>query len=1071
MNFANTVNLYSGKILFGDPTQPWNRKSHHLPIPNLSVTAYGTNSTATISTLAFPNYRSYEIFEPSTIKNQLQKTLVINAQGTVTYETPKLTSVSTQNSFFSTSITSFTPNTIAGPNIKDAQTQQPDTVTNALAKLDDWLKNAFLIQPPAVTQVEREATSLYAGVRWNNFLSYNILNGTMPHVTSILLVIGDPSSDNLTFEWSDPSYFPLQQYTNGVSPVLNPLVQLRVFADFTPPLGDASYTKAGLENSCFHILNNSGACALPSLGPVFTIEKTDHISSYTTLNIYLPNLTNTYSKDSTIPIRVVYMNKTNPNYNVSYMSTTLKSTGGPSAPAFTVSSSTFNGLYYSIQPPAFSDAQYGVTEPYNSTYTINYNWLSWSTVKDNTSGFLYGAQDPSSLPSFYAQYVNTQSFQVPAFASTLNGFQTGSSNAPFLPGANWSTTIQATNLANIPGAVSDPQSAYTFFPTDSAPSILSTQLQSAAPFISKSTFTLEYTDGWAVQDQVPYDIAFVSTPTQIPIQTSSYVQLNNSSYPGDRNIITVVMNYGDQTQTLNLSTSQDTYDYAFSTPYMLNTSSDISVDIQDTQPQFGHLFYQTQITGLPILSTQQSTFVSLSIQNTRISNGIESSNVDTSAAYGVGIESVTPFVFIDSAYLSTVTSTTYVSGLLTPALGSYLQFTASQSNQVATFAGSTLGAAVLQHNSTPTNESTYITSTIYWVDAGNVPYTSLPLPQNTQIYYSSLNVAIGTTFQDPADPRQFEIFATLTPPYPQGAPQTQTITIGSNMFADTISQAKQYRFTRLLNFLPRSDIVTTDINIRDGVSTTGATDIGLNVSYSTFVTLNSSFSTFVDNAAAYDNTQDLSQTYPNYYSRELMTLGGKWTHPTLYDFSTIFKGDYLVNSSYVYPDFTYDLVHDQNYGFRYATFLFSNTPPTPTPYRFANITINNPSALSTISAEQRIVAFPNSPVDAGFLENTTTKLHLKLLASYQIADYQHVETSWINGFKYLDDHFDDSVYDIGGCAATSTYISSISYKVAITPRYYTNIAALVRVGISRERDTNTCEWLTFTDVNINFVED
>lgn len=1062
MNFANTVNLSSGQILFGDPTQPWDRRTHHLPIPNLVVTSYGTNETASISTLALPNKRKYEPFEPSTIQNSLTKTLLIDSRGTVTYGTPKLNTVSTQNSFFSTGITQFTPNTIAGPNIQDGTTSNPDTITNALAKLDDWLKNAFLIQPPAVSQVEQQNTSLFAGTRWNNFVSYNIMNGTMPHVTSILITIGDPNSDNLTFEWSDPSYFPLQQYTNGVSPVLNPLVQLRIFTDFTPTLGNVAYTKAGLDSSCFRLINNSGACELPNIGPVFTIEQTDHNTTYTTLNIYLPNLPNVYPKDEQIPIQVTFMNKTNPQYNTSYMSATITSTGGPSAPVFTVSPGS-NSLNYTIQPPTFSDEQHERMEPYISTYRIGYQWNSWVSAYDTTTGFLYGAQSINDITSTYSTlYKSPQFYDIPAYASTLISNEVGNPLAPFLPSANWSTTVTAINSAHIVG---DTSSIPLFSQTDILSTYQSTiqgiTLRPNAPFISHSTYNLNYTDSWDCLTSRGYDIAFTSTPTKIPIQLQNYVQFNN--YQGDRDPIKVSMNYGNQSTFLLLSTYNN--DYTFSTPYILNQQSGIMVDIQDTH--YSHLFYQTQITGLPTLSTSQSTMVSLSLQNTQLIGGRKVRQTQQSASYGIGVEPVQPFKFISASYLSTATSTTYISGVLTPALNSYLQFKASQSNQMFSLAASTIGSATLIHNNQPTADPTYYMSSIVMVDALGSPYTQVPLPENVEIFYSTLHVAVGTMFQDPTNPLPYSINVNLRSPYPQGTPQSKQITIDNSLYIDTLSQVGQ-QSNRIIGLIPRTDISTNQYNIYDGVSTNGATDIGLNISYSSFITLSTTFSTTILSTLQYDESQSLLNPYPNTYSRELMFLGGRWINPVQITFSS-FSGSTL-NQAYTYPDFTYDLVYDQNNGFRYGTFLFQTTPSTPTPYRYVNVYINNPNYVSTLNISTN-VAFPNTPVDAGFLQSAAVKLHLKFVASYDAPGYQQIETSWVNGFKYLDDYFDDSVYDIGGCTQVSTYISSVSYKVAITPRYYTNIAALVRVGISRNRQQDDCDWLSFTDINVEYLED
>jgi len=1070
--FASTVNLSSGQILFGDPTKHWSRANlPSLPITNLAITARGTHEGASFPTLALSNAITYEPFEPPTVRSSLEKPLTVDINGNVTYKTLAVGFVSTTNTTFQNGITSFTPDTLHGPNIQDITQPTPDTITNALAKLDNWLQHAFLVQPPAITPVENLASSVYGGVRWITFPTYSILNSTMPSVTSILFVIGDPAGDNLTFEWNDSAYFPLQNYTDGISPVLTPVVRLRIFTDFFPLEGDVSYTKQTLDGSCFRLLNNSGACTLPNTGRVFFIQNTDHTVTYTTFNVYLPNLTTTYPKDSEIPVNIVYMNKTSAPYNVAYTSTMITTSSGPSAPSYQLSTMTPSTMTYVIEPPVYSDQEHGVTEPYISSYVILYGFEQWQTAFNANSGYLYGASDLFTLPDFYSTY-QFEVYGIPYYTSTLV------TNLPLIPAAIWGTEVLAINSGKAIGAPAPVLVGSTMFTTTTVSTLSNVLLEADAPFISNSTFTFTYGVGkWSVGSNIPTPIAFISSPTQVPVSTTLPVQFNDATYPGDRNPINVTMRYANINTTLQLTPTSN--DYAFNTPFTTGRPSDVAVVVQDTVSTNGHLFYQTNITALPMVSSINNTSsnVQLTLQNKAIQGGIEVPVSSVSATYGFGTEVVNTFDYTTAIYRNLASELTYVSGILTPNSNANLMYTAIQSNQFARLVGSTLGAVQLMQDITPTGEPAYYTSSIVILSNGT-PVTTSPFPQNTLLHYSTLAAPIGLTYQDPMNPLPYTIVTDLYPAYPQGVAQRRIIDIPQNIFMDTVSVVAQSSFRdptgvygqHILGLIPRRDIPTSNIDIRDSVAADGTAGIGLRIAYSTFISVQSTFSTTVTSNILYDNSVTLLSNYPAPYNRELMLTGGMWQHPCELTFN-LFTATAVGNNTYQYPDFTYDQVNDLNQGYRYATFLYKQTPITPTFYRYANITLWNPSIVSTVTDVSINPCFPNSPVDDGFLQYATTKLNLKLFASFEQNGYNKVETEWVNGFKYVDNLFDDSIYDIGACMAVSTMANAVTYKVSITPRYYTNIAALVRVGISRYRNTTTGEFVKFSGASLDFIAD
>lgn len=1081
--YASTVNLSSGQIFFGDPTKVWSRANlPSLPIPNLTITAAGTQESASFPTLVFSNAITYKPYEPSTIFANLEKPLTVDISGNITYKTLSVGFVSTTNTTFQNGITGFTSESLHGPNIQDITQSTPDTITNALAKIDNWLKQAFLVQPPAVIPAQNLASSVYGGVRWLTFPTYSILNSTMPSVTSILFVIGDPTGDNLTFEWNDPAYFPLQNYANGISPVLTPVVRLRIFTDFFPLEGDVSFTKQALDGTCFRLLNNSGACALPNSGRVFFIQNTDHTLTYTTFNVYLPNLTTTYPKGSNFPVNIVYMNKTATPYNVTYTSTMITTDGGPSAPVFYVSTVGQSTATYTITPPTFSDTLHNVTESYISSYFIANFFGELRTAFDSNSGFYYGVPNISTLPSSFSTFVQATPFgfyignNIPFYASTLTTVQS------LLPAAIWIPGMSATNLGGISGELtgllSNIQYASTLFTSTNVNSLSTAQLTGVNPFITTSTFAFTYGSGsWSVSSNMQIPIAFISSPTQVAVATVVQAQLNDASYPGDRNSINVLMTYADISATLQLNPVND--DYTLNSTYTTGAPSDVSVVIKDTDTTYGHLFYKTNITALPLVSTinNASSNVQLTLQNTAIQSASEVPVTNVSATYGFGTEAVGIFNYTSATYLNRATNLTYVSGILTPNSNSDLVYTAIQSNQFVTLVGSTIGSVQLLKDITSTSGLAYYTSTLVLLQSGT-PVTTTPFPQNTLLEFSSLTAPVGLSYQDPTNPVPYNIVSVLNPPFPQGSTQTQTINIPQTIFMDTVSVYAQSSFNsptgtygkRVLSFIPRRDIHTSNNNIQDTVSTTGAAGIGLQVAYSTFIQVQSSFTTTLSTALNYNNNSTLLNSYPSPYNRELMMTGGLWTNPCYLQFNN-FAATALGDSTYMYPNFIADHTSDPNKGYRYATFLYSQTPSVPTFYRYANVTLWNPSIVSTVTSPTLNPCFPNTPVDNGFLQYATTKLNLKMFASFEQNGYKAVETAWTNGFKYVDNLFDDSVYDIGACMSVSTMTNAVTYKLSVTPRYYTNIAALVRVGISRDRNAATTKYVNFSGATIDFVAD
>lgn len=1088
---ANSVNISSGQLLFGDSSKPWSPNNFPaLPSTNLILTTSGRVEDQSFSSLTFKNSITYEPYEQSTIRSNLEKTLVTDANGTVCYVTPHLGFVSSYNHAFQTPISSFTTSTIGGANIETPT----DTITNGLAKLDSWITNTFLLQPPCITPTEYISSSLYGSVRWKNFVTYNILNTFAPYVSALTFIIGDPTTPNyLTLEWTGCDYFPFRNYVDGISPAKTPLVKIRIFTDFFPKYGEKVYTKQTMQTNGMTIISESGVCTLPSSGRVFAIEDTNHSSSYTTFNFYLPNLQTAYPKDTPIPVNIAYMNNTLPEPNVCSTSMTIASLGAPSQPSMSVSTATLNCLTYVITPPTYSDELQQIADPYISSYTIKYLWNKFQTAYNATSGFIYGTPNQNTLPDFLSTYQSTYSYKIPYFNSTLTTHQLGYGEAPFIPASQFETAVAANNNAGLQGSFTPLAYASTTFTTTNSPTLQNVGLRPNGPglFNSNSMYSLYLgPNGWQVSTIVSTNVFFLSSPTNVQLIAAT-AQFNDATYQGDRNNITVETRHtdvNDNMRSFNLQLSTITNDYTMLVPYVFQNDGNDSMyaTLSETNPELGysHYFYNVVLEGQPIISSISLTLqtVQLALTNTALNAGTESTQTLSTATYAFNTEGFGTFTIDAAGYNSTASKIVYVSGLPTADDTAELYYNLFATNQLQNYVPSTLGYASLRIDDITVAPDNSLLSTILlqgpnteYVSSIHVDVTTVPWPANSTLLYSSLALVLNNNiFQDPICPHPIYIETTMVNQFPK-TPQTFNVPLTSSFYIDTISAYANKNFQTPLqqqyglhvqSFLPLPGFTTNSNDMGDGVDCYGQTSNGLNVPYNSFITLTST-SIVLQSTILYDNTSNLTPYYTSTYSREVMMVQGNWLHPSELDF-TPFDAS-LYGLSTIFPCFNYDLYFDTNNGFRYGTFLFNQTMSTQTVFNSIDITFNNVNFISTLTTNtQTNTFFPNAPIDQAYLMNSLVKLHVKHFATYEDCGSENVETAWINGLKKDVPQFNDAIYDEGGCFSVTPRVSSITYSVLMSPRFYTNIATLVRIGLSRYRDEETGENVSFENITVQF---
>jgi hypothetical protein len=1088
---ANIVNLSSGQILFADPTKPWSPDNFpNLPSTTLALGVAGRIEDGNFRGLTFTNTIGYAAFEPLDIRSSLTKTLQIASDGTVTYTEPTVAYVSTLLQSQSTSIRGFASPAIGAPGIQGYTDASPDTVTNALAKLDAWIANAFLVQPPAVQPVAAETNAFYGGVRWTNFRTFSALDKSFPYVDSIVFIIGDPESGNYcTIELGDSDYFPYKNYVDGLSPptAKTPLVRLRIYTDIFVQSANSLYTKAAMQGGCVRLLSEAGHLTVPSQGKVFALEDTDGSSFYTTVSIYLPNLPNAYPKGTPVPVRILYMNSTDSAVNVAVTSTVQATSGGPSA----VSSVTYqygspSTATLQLTRPVYSDALAEITTPYFSTYTTTYRLQQMQTAHQSGVGFVYGTPSATQLPAHLTPtYASTLSTQAAYTASIQN-----MSMAGLAPGAVWSTTAFATNAARIAGVETAGPLISTLYPSNPVSTLAHMPLVGAGANVRSAglLYTPVYNAalGWTPSTPVAADVLFLSTVAHMCAVTPTAIQWNDASYPGDRSTIRLSAVY-DGTDAVAFSTSAAATN-SLSTNRLLSTSGSggelyVTLDDVHTESTSQYFFYKAHVSTLVPVSTLSAVTphtLACTLENRVITGGYTgtiAAQTLSSLVYRFYSEPCDAAATTDVVYCG-VTNVRPICGMYTPTPSSDFLIDVYGSNFAHAYSLSTVATAQTRLGSNSAGPETLVSTVRVFSGAGATELTTLPFPRNTTLRLSSVVVRVGSNvWQDPNEPLDFAIRAMLLPENPVTTPAAYISTITPTIYIDTVTDLAQYstmsgaRGQRVSALLPRVDAPGTANNIGDSVSGGGVFGAGLNVSISSFYTLGVSSLTIAP-AAQYAHASSLSAAFPSYYSRELILLDGVYMHPAGMDFS-MFNGAYIGIPGAVYPDFVYDLAYDANNGYRYASFVYETVLPAPTACQYMYVRLVAPSAVSTIGATRADNNwFPDAAVPSSRMAAMKARMHVKILGIHNPGTYDPFETAWINCWKAQELlTYDDGVYDAGaGAGATVLPGGDVEYRVQVNRRFYSRVYTLVRIGLAQDASIYSDAPLQFGGIQVRYSD-
>ena len=1057
----------------------------------MTLTAQGRAATGNLSTLTLTNSTIYEVFEPTTAYSSLTKQAQVSRSGLITYRETRMGFVSTLAPAFGAAVSSFQPSTFGGAGLLDALSGAPDTITNGLAKLDAWIANAFLFQPPAITPTETLPNSMFGSLQWQNFIVYPILDKFVPYVTSIVLIIGDPTTANYcTLEITNDTYFPYKNFQDGISPYKTPLVALRLFTDFFPTTAPISLNRLQLQANCFRVISEFGNATFPETGPVLQINPTDGASSYTTMSLYLPSLAASYPKGTPIPVSVVYLNNTDNYANVAQLSTFQTSTGGPSAPnAVTVQTVGPQVVQLEVLRPDYSDQNAELPTPFFSTYITRYTSEQMATANTAGQGFMFGLPNPTTIPSTLRLYVGSTFQQSFVYNSSVQVLDlTGTVQRPLLPGVVFSTSTYAINQGFLAGDVHAGPNVATAFPTDVAPSLSTINIVVADPTQARYPSTLfnlaNGAQGWSLTTVIPDAVLFLSTIAPFAFQVSTATQFNDETYPGDQGGVEITTALqdpaGNDTYPVINTINTVNYDYTLGAPYTAAANGNTaSATVGDTQTTFGYrqFFYKADIAGAVNVSTISTNPFQLEVV---LSNNVIADSNTTAIPQLINTPvfrfRTEPANHVSTATIQVtdVTQTIQISGIYTPQPSSIITYDMSGTNFAYWYATSSLAKAYITYDGLAVTPIQQYSTNVRVLNNG-VPVTTRPFPQNTLLLLSSLGVRVGNgIYIDPNDPRDYTLIAGVTPASPIPYPYALKSTLLSSLYADTYSYYTYTNFMstmgasgqRLVTMLPNVDDPGSSNNIDDGVTSAGDFGVGLDVDVSSFVVVTLPTTVSLQSSLIYDHGRTLAAAYPDFYSRELLFTSNMFVHPGGYNFSQFNGG------SNVYPNFTYDLDADVNFGYRYATFAFEWAPQNPPElYGYININVHTPSLVSTISSDRTENNWwPDTTVSPNLTSSMKVRMHAKLVGTYELGTYETFETSWLNCMKQLNFYsFDDAVFDTGAAIDVTPGSSNVLYKAQISRRLYTKVMAFVRIGISQDGSQYSGFPITFTGLDVNLT--
>ena len=162
----------------------------------------------------------------------------------------------------------FQPSSIGGTDIRDKVIGSPDTITNAFAKVDNWLFTNMIAPPPVSVFISSNSTPITCKVSWSNPYQFPIgfLAEPFPCISELYINISNVDGFSLSSNISTPSNMPFPGNSNVISNVMLTLdtgtYKSGYSSDNTYIIADAAAT--GQSNFIFNITWLNKNRSLPS---------------------------------------------------------------------------------------------------------------------------------------------------------------------------------------------------------------------------------------------------------------------------------------------------------------------------------------------------------------------------------------------------------------------------------------------------------------------------------------------------------------------------------------------------------------------------------------------------------------------------------------------------------------------------------------------------------------------------------------------------------------------------------------------------------------------------------------
>ena len=198
----------------------------------------------------------------------------------------------------------FQPSSIGGTDIRDKVIGQPDTITNAFAKVDNWIFTNMIAPPPVSVFISSNSTPITCKVSWSNPYQFPIgfLAEPFPCISELYINISNVDGFSLSSNISTPSNMPFPGNSNVISNVMLTL--------------DTGTYKSGYSSDNTYIIADAAATGQSNF--IFNITWLNKNRSLPSNTLSISNLNFISGTATTAPTGLIVTGRTNTTINLNY---------------------------------------------------------------------------------------------------------------------------------------------------------------------------------------------------------------------------------------------------------------------------------------------------------------------------------------------------------------------------------------------------------------------------------------------------------------------------------------------------------------------------------------------------------------------------------------------------------------------------------------------------------------------------------------------------------------------------------------------------------------------------------